>query len=373
MAASALRAAAGASAGHLSRSTTVTMGAVSGHHIFRVKGYSQTKGIANGLYMTLGSFDVGGHSWSVRYYPNGSGGYKDYMSFFVSRDNDLCSTGMPARYGLSMLGPDGNPVVSFTEAFRTRAFHQMSYGIPNFMEREEFEKSPCLTDDSFTIRCDIHVAAAEPSNEETGHDDGAPPPAVVPPKSDLQKDLADLLWNKQGTDVTIDVGGETFHAHRWLLAARSAEFKETFFGPTEKKAAARIQIQDMEPKVFKSLLHFMYTDTLPKMGEEAMSEMAGGLLAAADRYKVERLKTICEEMLCKRVDTSTVATSLVLSEKHNCRALKAACMEFLSSPVNLETVMANDGLEIVKTSCPAVLLELTMKLLAQEKQRTPKN
>ncbi|KAL6592671.1 hypothetical protein ACP70R_049346 [Stipagrostis hirtigluma subsp. patula] len=367
MAASALTTAAGAGARRLSRSTTIKMGAVSGHHIFRVEGYSQTKDIPNGKYMNLGGFDVGGNSWSVEYYPNGSGSdHADYISLYLNHARDPSNSSMPARFKFSMLGQDGEPVSSFTRTSQTHRFNGESYGYRQFVERKEFENSACLKDDSFAIRCDVFVAAAEPSNEETGDDDGAPPPAVVPPKSDLQKDLAHLLWNKQGTDVTIDVGGETFHAHRWLLAARSAEFKETV-NPAEKKAATRIQIEDMEPLVFKSLLHFMYTDTLPKTEEEAMSAMASGLLAAADRYKVERLKTICEGMLCKRVDTRTVATSLVLSEKHNCRALKAACMEFLSSPVNLEAVMANDGLETVKTSCPAVLLELTMKLLASEK------
>ncbi|GJN28906.1 hypothetical protein PR202_gb17080 [Eleusine coracana subsp. coracana] len=93
-----------------------------------------------------------------------------------------------------------------------------------------------------------------------------------------------------------------------------------------------MQISDMEPEVFKSMLHFIYTDTLPKMDdEETMLGTAEGLVAAADRYKLEGLKTICEEMLCRRVDLSTVETSLVLAEKHRCLALKAKCMEFSST------------------------------------------
>ncbi|GJM99906.1 hypothetical protein PR202_ga17046 [Eleusine coracana subsp. coracana] len=112
------------------------------------------------------------------------------------------------------------------------------------------------------------------------------------------------------------------------------------------------------------MLHFIYTDTLPKMDEETMLGMAEGLAAAADRYKQEGLKTICEEMLCRRVDLSTVETSLVLAEKHHCLALEAKRMDFLTSSGNLKALMANNGLEMVKKNCPTVLLDLIMKQMA---------
>ena len=79
------------------------------------------------------------------------------------------------------------------------------------------------------------------------------------------------------------------------------------------------------PRCSKALLHFMYTDELPsKIEEEGQEEqqgavevaMAQGLLAAAHRYKLERLKLICEEMLCQRIDLDTVAGSLAVAEQH---------------------------------------------------------
>ncbi|CAN6197854.1 unnamed protein product [Urochloa humidicola] len=366
MATSALLAAA-ASAGRLSRSTTVVMGAASGHHIFRLKGYSQAKELDNGRYMTLGSFHVGGHIWSLQFYPNGLGSDdKDHISFFLRRDRDLSCSGMPARFKLSLLGQDGEAVPTYSRASRTGAFNKAAFGFRQFVERDEFEKSPCLEDDSFAIRCEISVAAKE------GDRSPAAPAAVRPPKSDLQKDLAELLWSKQGADVTIGVGGETFHAHKWLLVARSSpEFRERFFGPaTQKKTAAthiHVQIDDMVPEAFKSMLHFMYTDTLPKVDdEEALSKMATGLLAAAGRYKLDTLKTMCEEMLCERVDMTTVEASLVLCEQHHCPALKAACTEFMTSPENLKAIMAQEGmLQRLNKSCPTVLMEIFIQKLAE--------
>ena len=37
------------------------------------------------------------------------------------------------------------------------------------------------------------------------------------------------LENEEGSDVTFSVGGERFHAHKLVLAARSTAFETEFF------------------------------------------------------------------------------------------------------------------------------------------------
>ncbi|XP_025791693.1 PTI1-like tyrosine-protein kinase 1 [Panicum hallii] len=62
----------------------------------------------------------------------------------------------------------------------------------------------------------------------------------------------------------------------------------------------------MEADVFRALLHFVYTDTLRdchSVKQQKEAAMAQHLLVAADRYNLERLKLICEEKLCKHIDT----------------------------------------------------------------------
>lgn len=39
------------------------------------------------------------------------------------------------------------------------------------------------------------------------------------------------------------------------------------------------------------------------------------LLVAAERYKMERLKLLCQEKLCKHIDGRTVVTMLVLADQ----------------------------------------------------------
>jgi speckle-type POZ protein len=45
----------------------------------------------------------------------------------------------------------------------------------------------------------------------------------------------------------------------------------------------------MEVPVFKALLCFLYTDSLPEMSKEDEDAMYQHLLVAADRYDMERL------------------------------------------------------------------------------------
>jgi speckle-type POZ protein len=96
----------------------------------------------------------------------------------------------------------------------------------------------------------------------------------------------------------------------------------------------------MAPPVFKTLLHFIYTDTLPDdllgdLGSENQ-ELVRDLLAAADRYGMDRLKQICELVLNLRkpLDAKTVAAALDPSGQHrHCQALGVGdgCVQFMPS------------------------------------------
>lgn len=86
----------------------------------------------------------------------------------------------------------------------------------------------------------------------------------------------------------------------------------------------------------------MYWDSLPDLQELAGSNakwastmMTQHLLAAADRYGLERLRLMCEASLCKDVAINTVATTLALAEHHHCFQLKAVCLKFIAMPENL--------------------------------------
>ncbi|CAD6338741.1 unnamed protein product [Miscanthus lutarioriparius] len=190
---------------------------------------------------------------------------------------------------------------------------------------------------------------------------GAPPT----PSSDLHKHLGELLESQKGADVTflLASGGERFPAHKSVLAARSRVFMAEFFGGMEERTSRVVEVHDVKPAAFEAMLRFVYTDVAPPELDDddkpAGVTMAQHLLAAADRYGLDRLKAICEAKLAGCVDVGTAATTLALAEQHGCALLKAKCVDFVTgSPETLDAVLATEGYAHLAASCPLVLTEL---------------
>ncbi|CAL4898708.1 unnamed protein product [Urochloa decumbens] len=366
----------------LTRSTASAMVLrdVSGSHKLTIDGCTPSKNLHKGWAWISRSFDVAGHSWRIRYSPH-EGDDGNTISLHLELDPRAGKhddrTGAVKSIEFSVLDQSGNPVPAFTRAVTGPcAFGQRSrsHGFDNFIRWSDLEASGCLKDDRFSVQCDVTVTADLTELGVAYHDDGA-----APARLHHEHHLVDLMWkDKRGADVTIDVGGEaTFDAHWWLLAERSAVFREDLLpaASKEKKTSAaahrRIEIQHVEPRVFRAMLHYMYNNTLPeKMEEDRMvlpdkmeddMAMAQGLLAAADRFKVDGLKPMCEEMIAKRIDVSTAALTLAVAEQHGCKALKAACLEFMTRPENLKAVMETEGYEKAKPIVHPLVVELVMK------------
>jgi speckle-type POZ protein len=163
------------------------------------------------------------------------------------------------------------------------------------------------------------------------------------PQSNMSQHIGHLLTSGKRTDITFEVDGEMFPAHKVVLAARSPVFRAQLFGPMKDKNMKCITIEDVEAPVFKALLHFMYWDELPDIEELTglnttwvSTLMAQHLLAAADRYALERLKLLSELKLCEDVAINTVANTLALAEQHHCYQLKTVCLKFVALPENLK-------------------------------------
>ncbi|KAJ3687075.1 hypothetical protein LUZ61_016239 [Rhynchospora tenuis] len=153
--------------------------------------------------------------------------------------------------------------------------------------------------DCIVIRCIVTVFKDFPVEVESIF------PLHVPP-SDTEE-LSHLLEAGYGADVTFEVNGVTFNAHKCILAIRSRVFRAQFFGPLKEKSDTIIKIEDMDAQVFKSLLHFIYSQTIPEFeeinGSEKKHNMAQHLLVAADKYDLERLKIICQNILYSSIVT----------------------------------------------------------------------
>ncbi|KAL6843972.1 hypothetical protein ACP4OV_025645 [Aristida adscensionis] len=325
-------------------------------HDFRVTGYSLLDGMGVGRFVSSAAFAVGGRDWAVRFYPDGATadclGNASAFLYYCSRD----AAGVRARFTLSLL-EKGGALSQVTNACMKHTFSPASdnWGFIKFVEKSKLQGPPCLDNDCLTIRCVLTVV------KQSRTVDAGMNSVVVPPSS-LHRDLGEMLSDGEGADVTFVVDGQTFRAHRCVLAYRSPVFRAELFGPMREDTARAIKIDDMEPQIFEALLHFIYTDVLPDSCNDGRNAAMQHLLVAADRYGVERLRLLCESKLGEAIDVETVATTLVLAEQHNCSQLKRACIGFMASPSMLGAVMLTDGFKHLLASCPLIMQEILDKV-----------
>nr|VDC92731.1 unnamed protein product [Brassica oleracea] len=338
---------------------------INGSHEFKISGYSLAKGMGIGKYVASDTFMVGGYSWAIYFYPDGKSPEDNsvYVSLFIA----LASEGadVKALFELTLVDQSGNERHKVHSHFGrtlesgpyTLKYRGSMWGYKRFFKRTLLESSDYLKDNCLLVRCCVGVVKS--------HTEGPRSYNIPVPVSDLGHQFGKLLESGKGVDVTFQVDGETFPAHTLVLAARSPVFRAQLFGPLKNQNTKRIDIEDMEAPIFKMLLHFIYWDELPDMEDImgtdlkwASTLVAQHLLAAADRYALERLRTICESKLCEGISINTVATTLALAEQHHCFQLKAACLIFIALPQNLKAVMETDGFDYLKESCPCLLSEL---------------
>jgi len=346
--------------------STTTISTRSYYHVLQIDGYSTIfDTLADFSCIDSLPFDAGGYRWHINFNPKGSRPETaDFIALFLLLADPVDDEAVTANITFSLLNPDLQDSASLYRrtGIAPVAFSKVNRecGYRKFIKRECFERSSkFLKDDRFAIRVDVHIVKRASSS------------MVVPP-SDLHRHLHGLLSSKEGADVELRVGGEKFAAHRLVLGARSSVFKAALFHQTEEGSTstnAVIQIQDMDARVFRVLLTFIYTDVLPDMDHQDEFAMTGRLIVAADRYNLQRLKLMCEDRLCGHIGTASVATILALAKKHHCPSLKQACFEFLGSFVALSKVIGTKQFEYLELSWPNVMNELICNVIARYEEK----
>lgn len=177
-------------------------------------------------------FTVGGHKWCV--WCNNVGRSIGLCLLHECRDSRV----VIVNYEFSLL--DKHSFLSSTtsrRASRTFSPEKTSHGFPNFISTPDLEEN-FLKNSCFVINCSITIIKK---------------PCLQLPKTgfagifpfNLHENLGKLLKNKEGTDVTFEVDGKLFAAHRLILAARSSVFKAELFGSMAEAKLKRIKLEDI--------------------------------------------------------------------------------------------------------------------------------
>ncbi|KAM3214155.1 hypothetical protein ACQJBY_066532 [Aegilops geniculata] len=342
--------------------------------LLKVDGYCATKTMGNDDCIKS-THNIGGYEWEICIYPAMMPRARDgtpWVAVKLVFLSETCPSIVRANLSCrlvdprSVLRPSEEKSVSciFNRSWVSRCLQMCSPFVKEdcslpvrLMSTGSLASSGYLRNDSFTVLCVVTVlkedlparAATVPGKEVTGS------------SPSLQHHLAELLNSGLEADVTFLVSGKSFAAHKVILAARSPVLMAEFFGHMKETSSQRVEIKDIDAVVFKSLLYFIYTDSVLEfdLQHEAVTMLAQHLLAAADKYGLDRLKEICEGKLSDGISIDTAATTLALAEQHNCPQLKVKCVDFIvSTPAILDAVLATDGYKHLEASCPMVLPEL---------------
>ena len=120
---------------------------------------------------------------------------------------------------------------------------ELCRGYKRFFKRTALEASDYLKDDCLSINCSVGVVRS--------HTEGPKAYTIHVPPSNIAQHFGQLLESGEGTDVSFEVDGEIFSAHKLVLAARSPVFRAQLFGPMKEPDMQCIKVKDMQPAVFK--------------------------------------------------------------------------------------------------------------------------
>uniref|UniRef100_A0A0D3F457 MATH domain-containing protein n=1 Tax=Oryza barthii TaxID=65489 RepID=A0A0D3F457_9ORYZ len=144
-------------------SSAIVAEVVSGSHVVKIDGYSRVKLMENGKYVSSVPFSVGGHSWFIKYYPNGNNtDSKDYLSVFLTLGS-ACAMAMKANFSFALLDKNANRTL-YTPS---REKVQISATPSSSRKLIKLEGSVHLMDDSFSIKIDVTVMKDICSKETT--------------------------------------------------------------------------------------------------------------------------------------------------------------------------------------------------------------
>ncbi|XP_065203413.1 protein roadkill-like [Planococcus citri] len=153
------------------------------------------------------------------------------------------------------------------------------------------------------------------------------------------KEFGKLMNNADFSDITICVDGKEFPAHKSILAGRSRVFAAMLQHEMKENQLNRIVIEDIDENTFLEALRFIYTGKV-----QNIETIAFKLLPVADRYDLQELKLMCEKVLSSKLCKDTVVKTLIFSDTHDVKNLKAWTIEYIKvNSIDILNSMGSEG------------------------------
>nr|XP_020186392.2 BTB/POZ and MATH domain-containing protein 1-like [Aegilops tauschii subsp. strangulata] len=254
------------------------------------------------------------------------------IGVFIRPSIDGDDIKVEATVTLKPVDPTGElapfPPHSFTHVYVGRNCDGWGWG--NFISAKSANSHYVGHDGSFTIQCQVKVHTESCTSSTMGVGT-----IIVVPPSNFAWHLEQLLVMEEGSDVKFLVEDSEIRAHGLVIATRSPVLHEAV---ESASGTDHVRIDGIRAMAFKAMLHFIYTDELPHVDDLVPADgdstmMAGEMLAAACRFRLERMKRLCINLLAENVVTVLSALATVkVARRHNCPELEEYCRQYMSLP-----------------------------------------
>lgn len=294
--------------------------------------------------------------WCLRVNPKGlDEESKDYLSLYLLLVSCNKSE-VRAKFKFSILNNKREETKAMESQRAYRFVQGKDWGFKKFIRRDFLmdESNGLLPDDKLTIFCEVSVVGE--TVNVTGQSSLMP---VKVPSCHLSEDLGQLFERSLFSDITLNVGDRQFPVHKAVLAARSMVFNAMFEHEMEERKLNKVDIMDVDHEVMYEMLRYIYTGKAPNL-----HKMADELLAAADKYALDRLKVMCEEALCTNLNIDNVSDIFVLADLHSAEQLKNHAIDFINS--HATDVMETTGWREMVASHPHLVAEAFRALASQQ-------
>lgn len=146
-------------------------------------------------------------------------------------------------------------------------------------------------------------------------------------KHSLTYDLIQFFTEsrKVATDVTFIAVDGAIEAHKVLLIARSVVFRDAFENETDIRTTGQIKMYGVNLKVLRPFVNFLYTDSVRS---EDLFDVSFELLLLADKYKVYKLKNLCEITISRAINDDNFNSVVNLCRTVKSSLLQRKLMEF---------------------------------------------
>ncbi|XP_065209116.1 speckle-type POZ protein B-like [Planococcus citri] len=299
------------------------------------------------------------HKISWRQFEN-----EDYVSFILlpADDNDFKKYS-PVSGNLKASVRNMKGACCYTTE-KGGSFKIIFNGSPRYFELVLYSAYKCqkelVNNDKFHVVCNLKYLKTNNNSSRNYTVSGPNPFKTI--QCSLSRDFERIRINGEFSDMTISVKDKNYPVHKTVLAARSSVFSAMFKSSMQESQKNHITITDIDQDVFEEMLHYIYTGKTKNL-----AVLAFELLPVADKYDLKDLRTMCEEVLYKKLAPDNALKILILADMHHAKELKILAIRYIKgNSANCKNFKNSEIYKVLTTSRPELMADMLAEFLNTE-------